>query len=182
MIDYDNIRRVVSKGLREYLKIPVIRSNQNESPPKYPFIGYNITSLANEYKGTYSEFEDGKARKPYVMTMSITSYSGDYTEAVYYANKAREWLDYVGTLYLNDNNVIVQSVGAISDRSNILTVEYEYSLGFDCYFWAYDETENPVLNANEYIETAEVNNSKFSKENDYDKLNEMLEKRLDGEL
>ena len=45
---------------------------------------------------------------------------------------------------MKDNGVIVQSVTNITNRDNILTVEYEYKNGFDVVFYLFDETENNI--------------------------------------
>ena len=80
---------------------------------------------------------------PFTVTWSITALSDDNAESVALAMKAREWLELVGQTYLNDNKVIVQSVGAITNRDNILTYGYEYRNGFDCVFWCHDEVKMP---------------------------------------
>lgn len=139
MIDIENTRKTIASGLKKYLSCPVIRGNQTADMPKYPYGSYNIINLTNENKGTYGEWEDGVYRKPFIATMSLAFHSDNYSEAVKLANKAHEWLEQVGTVYLNDNNVIIQSVGSITDRSNLLTTEYEYTYGFDCFIWLYDE-------------------------------------------
>ncbi|MGN1456958.1 MAG: LIC_12616 family protein [Acutalibacteraceae bacterium] len=154
MIDYKSIRDVVCKGLKKYLKVPVIRNNQNEEPPEYPYVSYTITTLESQNKGTYGEYEDGIDRKAIKQTWSITVQSDNNDESVMLASKAREWLDHSGTRYLNDNNIIVEQVGNITNRDNIISIEYEYKNGFDVVFWLYDETERP--NKDEYIETAEL--------------------------
>ena len=138
MIDYENIRSVVAKGLREYLACPVVRSNQNEMPPDYPYISYTVTTPMSENKGTYGVCEDGTERKPFTQTWSISALSKDNAESVMLACKAREWLDRVGTTYLSDNNVVVQSVGSVTNRDNFLSVEYEYKNGFDVLFSLFD--------------------------------------------
>lgn len=142
MVDFENLRETVVTGLKKYLNCPVIRNNQSAEPPAYPYVSYTITTLMAENKGTYGEYEDGKARKPVTQTWSITAQSDDNTESITLANKAREWLDYVGTVYLNDNNVIVQSVTGVTNRDNVLTTDYEYKNGFDCVFWCCDEVDN----------------------------------------
>lgn len=156
MIDTENIRKKVAKGLKQYLQCSVIRSNQTAEIPDFPYVGYNITTLADENKGTFNEYSDGTKRKPHIQTWSFTAYSDDYKKAVELAGKAHDWLEEVGTNYLNDNNIIVQSVGSVTDRSNILTAEYVYSFGFDCFFWVYDEIAPPQTSTDEVIETADI--------------------------
>lgn len=144
MVDYENMRTTVATGLRNYLGCPVIRSNQNAEAPNFPYVSYTVTTLMSENKGTYGKYDDGVARKPVTSIWSITAVSDDNIESVTLANKAREWLDYVGTVYLSDNDVIVQSVGTVTNRDNVLTVEYEYRNGFDVVFWMYDVIQTSV--------------------------------------
>ena len=151
MINYENLRKTVVKGLKEYLNCPVIRSNQNAEPPKYPYLSYTIITPMSENRGTYGEYDDMKARKSVNQTWSITVQSDNNDESLNLANKAREWLDYVGTVFLNDNNVVVQSVTNVSNRDNIISIEYEYKNGFDCIFTCMDE----VTSTNETVEDIE---------------------------
>ena len=144
MIDYENMRKTVVKGLKTYLNCPIIRSNQTAESPPYPYGSYTITTLMSENNGTYGEYDDEIVRKPVLCIWSITIQSDDNLESVVLANKARDWLDYVGTTYLNDNNVIVQSISNVTNRDNVLTIEYEYRHGFDCTFWCFDEIEHDV--------------------------------------
>ena len=166
MIPYDNLRSVVVKGLRRYLGCPVIRTNQTAEAPPYPYVSYTVTTLMTENKGTYGEYDDGMARKPVNCIWSVTAQSTDNVESVKLANTARDWLAYSGRSYLNNNGVIVQSVGSVGNRDNILTYEYESKNGFDVVFWLFDEVENVA----ETIETFE-----FSED-----TNAQLESRLDG--
>lgn len=139
MIDVENTRKIIASGLKKYLSCLVIRGNQTAEMPKYPYCSYNITTLADENKGTYGEWEDDIKRKPHIMTMSIAVHSDNYSETVNLVSKAHEWLNYVGTTFLSDNNIIIQSVGSVTDRSNLISTEYEYTYGFDCFIWLYDE-------------------------------------------
>lgn len=182
MINTEKQRQIIASGLRAYVQCPVIRGNQTAKLPEYPFVSYNITQLANVNKGTYGEWNDGKARKPFTQTWSITAYSDDYSEAVALIEKVRDWLEYVGSVYLNENDIIVQSLGNINDRSNILDVEYQYSYGFDCFFWLYNELDGAFAESGEYIESADINGNAVKVEEEEDDLFKRLEKRLDGDL
>lgn len=153
MIDYKNIRETVCKGLKEYLNVPIIRNNQNAQPPVYPYLSYTVTTLASQNKGTYGEYEDGIDRLPVKQTWSITAQSDNNDESVMLASKAKEWLDHTGSVYLRDNNVIVEQVMNITNRDNIISVEYEYKNGFDVVFVLFDEVQKPD---NGHIETADL--------------------------
>lgn len=181
MIDYNSLRKSVVAGLSQYLDCPVIRSNQNAEPPPYPYVSYTITTPMSANNGTYSEYEDGTKRKPVTQTWSISVLAADDSESVNLACKAREWFDYVGKTYLNDNNVIVQSVGGVTNRDNFLTVEYEYKKGFDVVFWLFDTIEG-VAEEDGYIEAAELGGINVDKPKTPDELNDMLGKRLNGEV
>lgn len=139
MVNTENIRQTVVKGLRDILKCPVIRLNQNAPIPDYPYVGYTITTPMTANDGTYHEHADGVARKAVKQIWSITAFSDNYDKALSLANIARAWLDYAGTVILKDNGVTVETVGAIGDRSNLITVDYQYSFGFDCTFFTFDE-------------------------------------------
>ncbi len=200
MIDCENLRVVVIKGLKKYTNTLLIRANQSSEPPPFPYTTYHITTFATQNNGTYGEYSDGMARKPVKQIWSFTTHSDDYSKSVTIANKLRDWIDFVGRLYLSDNDVIIESVGAITDRSNVLTVGYEYSFGFDCTFSVFDEIEIPD-NDIDIIETF-VMNEDVSKpladrldgvvpqqyaftgeqlqENEEEYLNQLLKNRLDG--
>ena len=179
MINTKNIRTTVVKGLRDLLKCPVIRRNQNAPMPDYPYLGYTITTPMTANNGTYQEHDDGIARKAVKQIWSITAFSDDFDEALSLANIAHAWLDYQGTVLLNDNGVIVESVGNVADRSNLITVDYQYSYGFDCTFWVYDEIE---MAETETIEVVEINEIRVEAEPTVEELTDKLNKRLDGEV
>ena len=177
MVKTENIRSTVVKNLKEYLGCPIVRANQTAKMPAMPYGRYTITTLATANNGTYGEYEDGKARKPIKQIWSLTFEADNYEDAVNYANKARSWFEYTGTTVLNDNDVIVESVGMIGDRSNLLTIGYQYSYGFDVTFWAYDELEMPEA---EIIESVGLNGVEVETPPSLDEMNALLEKRLDG--
>ena len=149
---------LLADGLTEYLKCAVVRSNQNMPMPKFPYILFTITQLASENKGTWQEGID-TARKEYTQTVSFTAHSDNYSEAVELANKCRDWLDFVGKPYLDEHNIIVKSVGAISDRSSLLSTDYMYSYGFDCFLRIYRTVQQPERGV---IETVKLQNEEYS--------------------
>lgn len=185
MIDYENIRLVVAKGIKDYCKCRVIRSNQNEplaeEEKPYPYISYTITTLKGENGGTYGIYEDGARRKPVPQIWSLTAVSDDDSECVALACKAHDWLDEIGRTLLTDNGITVVSVGGITNRDNFITVGYEYRKGFDFTLSFMDEIEG-LAEQEEYIETFELNGINVKTPPTMEQLNTMLEKRLDGEV
>lgn len=178
MIDYEGMRNTVAKGLKNYLGCPVVRSNQNADPPQYPYVSYTITTLMGENKGTYGKYEDGYARKPVTSIWSITALSDDNVESITLANKAREWMDYAGTIDLNDNDVIVQSVGGVTNRDNVLTVEYEYKNGFDAVFYLFDTVKVDIANEGE-IDNIALSQGKEVEKQDPEAIIKGLQKQID---
>lgn len=154
MTEYEKLRKVVAKGLKKYLGVPVVKGNQVPLPEKYPYCVYNITIISSANNGTYGEYPDGISRKPTTLTMSVSTLSADDAESVFLANKAYEWIDHVGRTYLNDNGVIVQELTDITNRDNFLTTDYEYKKGFDVVFTLFNEVERPT----ETIKTATLIN------------------------
>lgn len=144
MIDNNNLRLTVCKGLNEYLGIPIIRSGQNAEPPDYPYLSYTVTTLESANDGTWGEYKDGIDRIPVTQVWSITVQSDKEAESIELACKAREYLDNVGTQYLNDRDVIVQRVTNITNRDNLITIDYEYRNGFDAVFYMFDEVQRPI--------------------------------------
>ena len=177
MIDFDAIRLTLVKGLSEYLGVSIIRSNQTGDIPKYPYLSYTITTPMSQNNGSYGAYSDGSYRKPYTQTWSVTAVSDDYSECVALACKAHDWLEEVGTVYLTDNNVVVQSVGGISPRDNMLTVEYEYRNGFDMVLWLM----NKIVYDPEMIEAVTFDGKNIEPPKTVSELNEELERRLDGD-
>lgn len=179
MIDFENIQRVVVKGLRDYCQCPVICSNQNEELPSYPYISYTITLLAGVNNGSYSIYNDGKEIKCLPHTWSITAVSDDDTQSMMLVLKAREWFDRIGVTYFIDNNVNVNSVGSVTNRDNFISVGYEYRKGFDLFLVVEDVIEG-TAEQDGYIESAEIGGINIDRPKTADELNDMLAKRLDG--
>ena len=161
MINHEQIRKVIVKGLKEYLGCPVVKSNQNAHPPKYPYIQYTVINPKSQNNGTFAEYDNGIAAKPHTQTWSITALSDDDMESVTLADKAHAYLDYVGTTYLNDNDVIIQSVTGITNRDNVITVGYEYKNGFDCFVYCLDEVES-LTETGETIDEYAINGEEIT--------------------
>lgn len=179
MIDYNTIREAIVTGLKDYVGVPVVRSNQNGEPPDYPYLSYTITQLMSENKGTYGEYEDGKDRKSFNQTWSLTSLSDDDTVSALNAVKAREWLDHFGQTYLKDRDIVVKSVGAIFNRDNVITIEYEYRKGFDFVLTLFDVLDNPIEESGT-IESISFEGNEIEMPPTNEELIERLDERLSG--
>lgn len=155
MIPYDMMQKVIVQGLGKHLGVPVIMGNQTAPAPNYPYAAYNVTTIASKNDGTWQQHADGIDRKLVRSIWSFSTLSDDWEESVNLAIKARSWFDHTGRTLLSEHGITVQSVTDITNRDNILTVEYERKNGFDVVFYVFDEVENPS-STNGYIESAEI--------------------------
>lgn len=152
MIDQKNINKVITDKLREVTGCEMVKSNLANTPiPPYPYISFTITNTET-WKGTYG-VTDGQRHIPLIQTWSITVQSDQDNEAQAKAMEARDWLEEAGRTYLSDHGIIVQSVGGIANRDNLLTLQYEYRKGFDVVLSLVNVIQ--VLD-NETIERAEL--------------------------
>lgn len=157
MIDFERVRKVIVKALKEYLGCEVILANQTAPIPKYPYVSFSITTPVVANKGTWGRCDDGTDRKQIEQIWSITVQSNKTQESMDICLKAYDWLDHIGTLFLNDNNIVVQRLENITNRDNLLSVGYEYRNGFDVVFSLMDEISVDELGEGE-IETIEIEN------------------------
>lgn len=156
LIEFEELRKNVVSGLSEYLGCTVIRGNQTGKIPDFPFLSYNITTYRTRNGGTYGVYDDGKQRIPTKQIWSLTVNSDNYSECAHLVNKAYDWLENVGSTFLKDNNLIVESLTNITDRSNILTYEYIYTYGFDCTFYMLNNVGN-LQEQTGYIDEIDLN-------------------------
>lgn len=163
MIDLNSIRTVIATNLTEYLGIPVIRANTTGKLPKYPFASYTIRQLINNRKGTWGEYADGKDRIPAEQIWSVSIQSDDCAECMDLTLKAHDFFSRAGVQDLKDNSIVVQSVGDITNRDTILTVDYEFRNGFDVTFGFMNETDGKAATVGT-IETVEINDIDINKE------------------
>lgn len=131
LIDQLKINETVITGLELELNCPVIFANQTAPAPLYPYCSFTITNLMNENGGTYGLHKDEIYRKEITQTWSFTIQSNDDDEAMHLALKAYDFFALKGKLVLSDGGVAVQSVSQISNRDNLITIEYEHRYGFD---------------------------------------------------
>ncbi len=98
--------------------------------------------------------EDGRQYKDLPQTWSITVQSDDPVAVQQLAFDAAEWFDTeVGRNYLTDNEISVQSIGNITNRDNLLSIEYEFREGFDVSLLLRHYTKESVFNISGIIET-----------------------------
>ena len=74
-----------------------------------------------------------------VQTWSFTIQSDNNNEALNLTLKARDYFDLIGRGALAEQGFIVQTVGGVNNRDNLITIEYEYRHGFDVNFYMLNE-------------------------------------------
>lgn len=131
MIDQIKINKTITSGLEKVTGCKIIKSNTTAKAPNYPYISFTILSTDTK-KGTYS----GKGTRyiPVQQTWSLTVQSENDNESYDIAMKTKDWLEVAGQLFLSEAGIVVQSVGSIGNRDNLLTMNYEYRKGFDVKF------------------------------------------------
>ncbi len=157
MIDFERVRKVIVKALKEYLGCEVVLANQTAPIPEYPYVSFSITTPIVANRGTWGRCDDDMDRKQIEQIWSITVQSDKSGESAQLCLKAYDWLDHIGTLFLNDNKIVVQRLENITNRDNLLSVGYEYRNGFDVVFSLMDEISVDELDEGE-IETIIINN------------------------
>lgn len=152
MIDQKAVNIWITEGLKEITGCEVVKANLAGAPiPAYPYISFTILNT-DTHKGTYSGGSTGKYI-PAKQTWSFTVQGNDDDEAFRIGLLSKDWFEESGRRQLSDHGIIVESVGAISNRDTLLTVAYEYRKGFDVIL-----TLMNVVEALEYetIEQAEL--------------------------
>ena len=149
-----NARNLLIKTLHES-GIDLHPANSMRAKPAYPYLTYNITTAYIPQPFTKveekelipsndSRFEHDVAHREYEqaqMTISISSYSKDESEAI---NACKETLDFfrnVGYEKLADIGLIVVEVSTMQNRTVNIVDHYEFRYGFDVRLRFIDKTE-----------------------------------------
>lgn len=166
MISFRQIEITIVDSLQEWLKkkgydCPVIMANQTAPVPPYPYISYTVINPVIANMKGYCVADDGTRYKPLTQVWSFTVQSDDDVQAVNVALLAYDWFALAGNEYLNDNNIVAQRVGNITNRDTLLTIEYEHRNGFDVTFSLVHATPESDLELGEIASVVTTaNNSK----------------------
>ena len=157
------IEKVIIQGLEDYLgepnrPCPVILANLNTPIPDYPYVAYTVTQRVVSNNGLYGIMSDGRRVKQYDCVISFTVQSDDIDEVAELAIRMVRWFNAVGIVYLSDNEIAVKNVGTVTNRDNLISVEYEYRQGLDVTFTLLDVIEASEFDGDGYIEEADVKN------------------------
>ena len=145
MIDFEAKRNIIVSAIETYLELPVMRANQTAEPPNGDYIGYTVTTAMKVNNGTYGEYTRNGRKyygKEFQKIWSFTAHSTNKKKKKNAALKLYDFLDRIGNTELSDNHVVVQHIGDITNRDNLLTTGYEYRNGFDVTFNFLNEIED----------------------------------------
>lgn len=131
MIEQLKINETIITALQKELSCRVIFANQTAPAPPYPYCSFTITNLADKLNSNYGLHSDEIYRKEITQTWSFTIQSNDDDEAMRLILKAYDFFDLKGRLALSDAGIVVKDVTQISNRDNLITIEYEHRYGFD---------------------------------------------------
>lgn len=147
------LRNIITKGLYNHLKTPIIPVDDVQEKEPYPYITYNIISPYNSFNGmgNYAEefvssnddrfefdVEETLELQP-TMTISFNCYSNNRQnngfdgkgEALELALNIKNWFKHIGYQYLDDNNLVCVDVLALGDRTTLIVDNYEARYGLD---------------------------------------------------
>ena len=161
MINFRQNEILIVDSLQSWLtskgyNCPVIMANQAIPAPPYPYLSYTVTSPVVSDTAHYSVATDGTRFKSLEQIWSFTVQSDDDTEAMNIALLAYDWFALTGNTYLSDNDIIALRVGNVTNRDNLLTIEYEYRRGFDVNFSLLHTLEKADCETAGYIEDADI--------------------------
>lgn len=152
MIDQEQINIILAEGLKKASGCEVVKANNSKAKiPPYPYISFTVLNTDTR-KGMYS-VGSGIRFIPLTQTWSLTVQGDQDNEAQLAAMRAKDWLEDTGRNYLNDHGIVVQSVGAVTNRDSLLTAEYEYRKGFDAVLSIINVVDG---NQDETIDDAEI--------------------------
>lgn len=140
LLEIAKIEAVIVNSLQEWLtsvndrQCLVIAANQTAPIPPYPYVSYTITTPATAKGGTYGIDDNLSRFKTVYQTWSFTVQSDKDTESQELAVMLYSFFDLVGRVELQDNNIIVVRTTDITNRDNMLSIEYEYRNGCDVTF------------------------------------------------
>lgn len=109
----------------------VVLRNQTAKAPPYPYVAYTVTGPGTLAEGTYNECGDGTLFMPLAQTWSFTVQSDRSGEAAQLALRAVDFFSMAGRAWLEDRGIVARRVGAVNNRDNLLTNQFEYRCGFD---------------------------------------------------
>lgn len=121
---------LICNGIKAAFGCQVVKSSTAEHIPPYPYVSFTVTGIRTRQR-TYADDAE-RMYVPAEVTYSWTVQSNDDNEAMELAHRLHDWFEETGRMYLKDNGMVFTGVGGITERDNMITIEYEHRKGFDC--------------------------------------------------
>ena len=115
------------------MKVTTIKADQNGPRPSYPFVETKIISPGRAIGQTAEFMRNGRRvyEQDFAMTLSLNTYSDKQEVAEDLVYSAFSYLQINGHYDLSLQNITVQKLNVIENRTTVLTIGYEYHYGFD---------------------------------------------------
>jgi len=163
MIDYNQIKEILRAGIWNDLRTFFVDLENGDPRPDEQeniteFISHKFTSpliSSNDIEDT--DNETMTLSSIVTMTVSFTCYADSKTNALNLAYKLRNWFNFKGYDYLKENNIVVASIEAMTDRTSFLETGYDHRAGFDVILRTSDVLKRDI----EIVETVELNNTEI---------------------
>jgi hypothetical protein len=133
----DKIKSIIVQAIED-VGFEIIPANTTKPKPPIPYATYNIIApyIQERGKGNIFVYSDGentyqKRQEQYKITVSFNVYSDTNESAIDLAMKLRQWFLFLGSDFIQEQNVAVVNVGNIENRTVFLIDSYEYKHGFD---------------------------------------------------
>jgi hypothetical protein len=116
----------------------IIRSNQGGKEPVYPFGSYLVTSAdIHNYRNRKemenvdpTKYSERHYRKEFY-NVSLTLVGKDVFKLHEIAKKIYDYLNIESRDFQRENNIKIEPLNQIADRTQFLDPEYQYRIGFD---------------------------------------------------
>lgn len=132
MIDVKTIRTDIVRALTAHTQKVVIVADQDAPKPPYPYTSVKFTNVGTLVGGPSRTMQGNKRvhEQNIEMTLSITNIGASVDDAT---NLAYAALAFFETKFhaLSDVGIVVVRTTALTDRTTVLEVGYEYKIGFD---------------------------------------------------
>lgn len=153
-IDYEAIRETLRAGIWQHMRVFFVDLESGDPRPPYPFISHKFTTpYLPEAEHERSDGDKLIRETQATMTVSLTVYSRDKTEALNTAHRLWQWFRFHGYEYLAEHGLVVVTLEGIEDRTTFLETDYEHRVGFDVVLRTVDRAEREI----DTIEHVELN-------------------------
>lgn len=134
LLTIKTIRTAIVKGLRAHTNATdVAAAESGGDKPKYPYIELKFINLGGKV-GEAAQFMRNTKQvneQDRESILSVTCYGQTKDSASDLAYQALEYFEVHGVLPLQEANIAIVDATTLTDRTTLLTTDYEHRIGFD---------------------------------------------------